>query len=286
MSELCFSASQLFSQHDRAITMSIVIVGALLVVSLGVVIHVLLISREREFSFRTAMSSALTVLWTVPVFAILAVFVYQARGHFQEPNPSPISIEGSSSSRAEPEFEAVDPAPDWTNDTKLLVISARGATVAEAERKLAERTRHELAKIAETASKNSQRLYRIASQADQNTIRTHAVKRRVEQRGVEKIHVARPGKSEKEYSNQIVQVYWNLHLSLAMCEKIQQQATLPRVWLVGGFFGLLALIAFGASTYFRLDARTFGKFRTRLKLATTSLIVAGGLLIIAFLPSI
>jgi hypothetical protein len=293
MFESSFSASQYFVQNSPqdkgAVTMSIIVVGVLLALSLSVVIHVLFISREREFSFRSAMGSALSVVWAVPVFAILAVFVYQAQGHFREPGrkqSQQVSEGETSSPQVKPEFEVVDPLPSWVNETSETVITARGATVAEAETKLAQQTRRKLAKIANSGSENQKQLYRLASRADQTYLRAHAVDRRFEQRGIERIHVARPGKSKKEYANQVVQVYWELDLSPAMCEQLRQQASVPRIWLLGGFFGLLALIAFGASTYFRLDTRTAGKYRTRLKLATTSLIVAGGLLIIAFLPAI
>jgi hypothetical protein len=50
-----------------------------------------------------------------------------------------------------------------------------------------------------------------------------------------------------------------------------------RIWALGGLAGLLTLTFATLSAYFRLDARTTGLYRRRLKLAAVSVIAAGGL---------
>ncbi len=49
-----------------------------------------------------------------------------------------------------------------------------------------------------------------------------------------------------------------------------------RIWALGGLAGLLTLTFATLATYFRLDARTSGLHRRRLKLATVCVIAAGG----------
>jgi hypothetical protein len=50
-----------------------------------------------------------------------------------------------------------------------------------------------------------------------------------------------------------------------------------RIWALGGLAGLLTLTFATLSAYFRLDARTAGLYRRRLKLAAVSVVAAGGL---------
>ena len=50
-----------------------------------------------------------------------------------------------------------------------------------------------------------------------------------------------------------------------------------RIWALGGLAGLLTLTFATLSAYFRLDARTAGLYRRRLKLAAVSVVSAGGL---------
>jgi hypothetical protein len=50
-----------------------------------------------------------------------------------------------------------------------------------------------------------------------------------------------------------------------------------RIWALGGLAGLLTLTFATLAAYFRLDERTAGLYRRRLKLAAVSVIAAGGL---------
>jgi hypothetical protein len=49
-----------------------------------------------------------------------------------------------------------------------------------------------------------------------------------------------------------------------------------RLWALGGFAGLLTLTFATLAAYFRLDERSAGRYRGRLKLAAVSIIAAGG----------
>jgi hypothetical protein len=76
-----------------------------------------------------------------------------------------------------------------------------------------------------------------------------------------------------------------LHVQVELSPAVQahfypewrQHVVAHRLWILGGLVGLVTLILGTSSTYFRLDSLTNGLYRRRLKVAATSLIVAGGL---------
>ncbi|MCH8830308.1 MAG: hypothetical protein IID45_12090, partial [Planctomycetes bacterium] len=88
----------------------------------------------------------------------------------------------------------------------------------------------------------------------------------------------------KEISNTAYQVFWKIDDSAEVQARVREESAVPRIWLLGGFIALLTLIVVAVAAYLRLDARTNGRFRIRLKLATTALIVAGGMLLTALIP--
>lgn len=57
----------------------------------------------------------------------------------------------------------------------------------------------------------------------------------------------------------------------------KDQIVSRRIWALGGLAGLLTLTFGTLAAYFRLDHRTAGLYRRRLKLAAVSVIAAGGL---------
>lgn len=64
----------------------------------------------------------------------------------------------------------------------------------------------------------------------------------------------------------------------------RDQIVEQRLWTLGGLVALVALSVASIAAYLRLDAATGGSYRRRLKLATVSLIVAGGLVAATTLP--
>eukprot|EP00913_Durusdinium_trenchii_P028274 g26502.t1 len=198
--------------------------------------------------------------------------------------------------KAEPEFIPGKEAPAWTKfqqpgTTDVIttasgdhdVITARGATIAEAERKLAAIARKRLIARITDKERRADDSSMIAH-ADDRSIASHAVEKRFEQPGTEKVRVSRPGSQDKEYSTKAYQVYWKLDFSEKARQEIRREAAVPRLWIVGGLVALLTMIAAAVATYLRVDARTEGKYRFRLKSATTVFLVAAGLLLTAVLP--
>lgn len=288
-----------FSVPDGTVIAGLIAMAMLLLFAVVVVVHVVLVSHDRKITFRSAMKHAFSTLWAVPVLAVLACFGYRAADHLQAANRPPeanrqvgADRSGSTSGRAKPEFTPHRKAPEWArtaSDLSLVasshsdVIVARGASVADAETKLAAIARK---RLFENVDSNQHRPgdSSLLLQASDRSIKAHAVRRRFEQPGTEKVRVRRPGGTDIEYSNTVYQVYWQLDRSDSARNGIRQDAAAPRLWLIGGLIGLLTLIAAAVATYLRLDARTAGKYRTRLKFATTSFIVAAGMLLTALLP--
>ena len=83
-------------------------------------------------------------------------------------------------------------------------------------------------------------------------------------------------------------VYWQVELSPEVRRRVsdtwKQEISNRRAWLLTEVLGLFTLIAGSFAAYFRLDERSNGAHRTRLKLAATALMTAGGLGVLATLP--
>lgn len=302
--DLIQTVADTFSISQEMTIAGLILTTLLLLFAAGVVVHVVLVSHDRKISIRSAMKYALSAIWAIPVLAMLAAFGYRTTDYLQRTHEQAQSVDRSaeepvadrSSDRPAPKFVPEKPAPEWTKFRQpgpdevvttasgdLDVIVARGADVADAERKLVALARKRLVQHARSHSKAENDVAVLAN-ADDRAIRIHAVKDRFEQPGTETVHIKRPGTADKVYSNKVYQVYWKLDFSQQAREDIRQTAALPRVWILGGLVGLLTLIAVAIATYLRLDARTEGKYRLQLKSATTVFVVAAGLLVTALLP--
>lgn len=86
----------------------------------------------------------------------------------------------------------------------------------------------------------------------------------------------------------VYRVYYQVELSptvrAAVFENWRGQTVTSRLWMLGGLLGFVTLMLGTTATYLRLDAMTNGAYRRRLKLASVSLLVAGGLVLAAKLP--
>jgi hypothetical protein len=166
--------------------------------------------------------------------------------------------------------------PDWVSqpatkegDRTLLVLASREhPTVADAEK--------ELAAIAAS---------RVRADFEQThpanvdwTIPPDAVKFGL--RFEEKI-----ARQAGNVSFTMFKVHRQLELSgetrQAAFQAFRAEVVRQRLWALGMVLGMGVLIAAGSSVYLRLDARTNGQYRTRLKAATVAGLTAGGLLLTA-----
>ncbi|GAB4156038.1 MAG: hypothetical protein Tsb009_32900 [Planctomycetaceae bacterium] len=296
---------------NSAIMMTVwgmIIVGFLLMFSAGVVCYVLLKNRNAKitrWSFLGFLGSLLAAVLIMGVFAAFAYLAIQKVEHSPQKNApmKPVAIHRTQNG-PEPDFHPLKPVPDWAASAKQRdnpeekssssnrknssthVFMVRGATVKDAEKKLIEKIRRELLERAKSGTKSQRKLYSLASTADSSEIEKHLVRRRFEQPGEERIEVSQTVDSKKELKNRVYRVFWEVDDSPEACLPFKEAAVTPRLWLLGGFIGLFTLLSGGISMYLRLDSKTNGQFRTRLKLATLSLILAGSVVILAVLTAI
>jgi len=266
-----------FSPLTAFVLAGVVVAAILVLFSLGVVVQVMMISREKKLSLRSAVSTAAASMWAIPVLAVLAVFAFRAAAAPEVPTIGEERKADETDTALK--FEPLKQPPQWTSDIAVrresdntlqtVVLSSRGASVADAERQLAAATakllRREYPKDAGIAA--GTRFTPAAAKP--------LVARQFVQPGYETVGTHR---------NNIVNVYWQLDLAEKNREAMRGKLALPRLWIVGGAIGLLAIVFVGVATYLRLDAATAGQYRFRLKLATTTLICASGLLLTALLP--
>jgi hypothetical protein len=277
--EFLSRTARLLSINTGTALAGIVVAAVLVLFSFGVVVQVMMISREKKLSLRSAVSNAAASVWAIPVLAVLACFAYRVAA---APDVTPPRVEPrETATGTELKFEPLKTAPEWTararrregsdHHLQTIVLSARGASVADAERQLADNTaallRREFPKDFAPGLGAGARLTPEAAQP--------LVARRFVQPGYETVGT---------HENKIARVYWQLELTEKNREAMRGKLATPRLWIVGGVIGLLALIFLGVATYLRLDAATAGQYRFRLKLATTTLICASGLLLTALLP--
>ncbi len=274
--------------HGVAFMLAIV-AGGLVVLSLGVVVQVMLASRNKTFSLRTMFSGLMSLVWMIPVLVTVGFFAFRVAttvDHWDADGPSLIKQRSSESVN----FTPMEEPPAWTKDEvvwdtqtrkpRTIVISARAASVEEAERRLALQARH-LYEQRFPEENLMRRFVRVSP----DLFASHALaKDPVRVQGIETVFVSAPGLEGRTYSNEAWEVYWQLDFSPQNMAVIREAGVMPRLWMLGGGVGLLSLIVIAVATYLRLDHSTQGRYRFRLKCATTTLIVAIGLLATACLP--
>jgi hypothetical protein len=165
--------------------------------------------------------------------------------------------------------------PDWvkqkeeiSENTRLVAVSGEiGATVAEAE---------EAARTAavETVRNDFVTAFPQAKgwDAPARTVAATAIRRRF----VEEVD----RKTGSGTAFRVYRAYDQVELSPEVRKQIfplwREEIVGRRILALGGLAALLTLTFGTLATYFRLDARTSGQHRRRLKLAAVSVIAAGG----------
>jgi len=279
--------AELFSVSETTVVVAAILMAALAAFSVGVLVQVMMISRDRKLSWRSAFSYAVSSAWAIPVLAVTAFFAYRVFETYQRsepPPPSHVNRKGDVSVAFVPIEQAGRKTPNWigdvgspirdpqTKELKQVVVSARGADTEDAERRLTRKVQKLYAK--EFPEENGT-LNPAALSTER--IKSHLLAEEpFEQPGVEQVG---------EYTNNVTEVYWRLDFSPEARQSLREAAVAPRIWTLVGGLVLLGAIVIGVTLYLRLDAATAGRYRLRLKLATTSLIVAVGLAVTALLPT-
>lgn len=167
--------------------------------------------------------------------------------------------------------------PEWVtqppqqrgNTTLLTVGSKQYSTVEEAEQEALKIAAYKLREDFQRFYPNSRGNWTVPQDLAQTAVR---------KQHVETIQ-RRTSTSQTPF--EVKRVYLQVELSDSVRNNFfqswREQIVQRRLWTLGSVVGMLTLM-FGTGTmYFRLDARTGGAYRRRLKLAAVSLIVAGGL---------
>ena len=123
--------------HLQGETLAEVLMGLVLVLfALGVLVQVLLASREQKLSFKGVLSVAGASLWAIPVLAVLAFYGYRVFEANTYQRKRTDSVERDREADGLPFQPATQSVPRWVTKThkrykngklEQVVISARGA---------------------------------------------------------------------------------------------------------------------------------------------------------------
>ncbi len=299
--------------HSWLLVAAVVVTTA---VGMGIGAFVLYRARHSRFSVpKRAIAAA--VVWSLPVVLVLVGFATMAIPHFQSQIAqvrrveasrdrheiqsafvNSVSIERVTSREAsnlqkdQPKVKATETSmplasdleiPQWVGldkqkdgDTTLLALTSHHfANVEDAEKdafnKAAQMVELELDRDSVSGANWS---------VPSEILRNHCIRDRY----VEKVE-----RQMGSVTAELYRVHLLVQLSPKTREKLNdiwaQQVVENRMWVLGSFVGLATLILGTISSYFRLDALTQGSFRGRLKLASVSIISAGGLIAWAVVPT-
>jgi hypothetical protein len=295
---------------------------ALLAVGIG--LYVFVADRRPRRPIHAAASLGLSLLWTLPVVLVLGYVITGATTNLR-PSPAPahamaprrpIELRNMSDGTS-PEHDLIDkddskPAeaaelvsesspkqpgkitpggdaetafslPSWIREqplgegeTRLVVLtSEQYATVEEAEQELLAKTSRLLQADFVNRSPGAG-----TWSIPEELVRSAAIR---------KSHVEPIVRTSGVSDFRVYRVHWQTELSPAVRDSLypawRAQVVEKRLWSLGSLFGLFTLVVATATAYLRLDTRTSGAYRRRLKLAAVSLIVAGGLVAASTLPT-
>jgi hypothetical protein len=290
--------------------------AGLIVVAVGIGVHTFLKERGKKVSVGGAASHLLTLLWLIPIAAVCLVVAVPAAWYFSfsappvridveegdahqigrdEAYPIATTLEAESSlpelteGEAEsslPEFSESEAAaepkrPTWvdagdTDDGSRRLVVVQGQQFPQEQR------------ARQDALEEAVQLVRADFQQTRNAQGRWKLHRSlVKRKAVKKTFVEPIQRSTGLNDFSVVRVYHQVELSDHVRDAIypswRRQIVDGRLWVLGGILGFITLMLGTSATYLRLDMLTKGNYRRRLKLASVSLIVAGGLGLATFL---
>jgi hypothetical protein len=226
-------------------------------------------------SIRSVAQNVGGAAWLLPIAAVFALYLFWMRPSLTSPDetaPATITVVTAKTAVVDTDTKL----PDWAKesdrtldgDTKLVVLSGEmGATIDEAV------AAGRAAAFERLRSDFSAAHPQAASWEPPPSITGDAVHRTFVERLDRKTSTGTP------FS--VYRAYQQVELSPAVRKKIlplwRNQIVEKRIWALGGLAGLLTLTFGTLAAYFRLDQRTSGLYRRRLKLAAVSVIAAGGM---------
>jgi hypothetical protein len=279
-----------------------------LLTTVAIVVSVALSSGTNGLTLRDAALRGVSFAWAVPVVAVLCYAGWKILPALQDrETPDSIRVVGYErveksqsqkveeseeavrSSTPEPGARSLEPAlPDWVTHPpstiengveQVLLTSKQYATEDEA--------REELEQLAELKVKEY--FHRDHPYKGHWTLPANFVDVQSNHSLFPKQFVEPIDRTVGTHSFRVQRVHALLSLSPQVREdlypKWREQIVGRRLWSLGGIAGMLTLVVGSIAGYLRLDAATKGSYRRRLKLATVSLIVAGGLAAATFVTT-
>jgi hypothetical protein len=276
----------LLQDPDRAIAQllqqgvpAMLLVGAGLLAAFGVVLagQALFRGNSARPSVRGVAQNIGASAWLLPIAAVFGLYVLWMRPSLTTPDETaPVTIPVVAQVDKPDPVETDTKLPDWAKatehsigDTQLVVVTGEiGATVDEAV------AAGRIAVVERLRSDFSAVHPQSAGWEPPASIAGDAIRRSF----VEKVD-RKTVSSGTPFS--VYRAYEQVEISPAVRKKIlplwRNQIVEKRIWALGGLAGLLTLTFGTLAAYFRLDQRTAGVYRRRLKLAAVSVIAAGGM---------
>lgn len=282
-------------QPDGAATIGLLVAGVLVVIGVSIAGHTYLKGRGQQVSLRGATSHLFGLVWLFPIAAlVLMAVVYLGQGrqsHEAVPEQKPdlgepvevIHFDASDSADTTL-VTSVGERPAWVDASDINIegggqlITVQGKQFAEEPQARRDALDEAVALIRQDFE-HTQRAEGSKWNLSPNLVREVAVK----DTWVEPILRST---GVNEFS--VYRVYHQVELSPQVREAVytswRSQVVESRVWTLGGLLGFLTLLVGTAATYLRIDTLTGGNYRRRLKLASVSLVAAGGLGLAVLLP--
>ena len=297
-----WSNAELKSGMNEDATMSIFLLAAgLIVVAVGIAVHTLLKERGKKVSVGGAASHLLALLWLIPIAAVCVVIALPVQLYFSSNQPRPRADDGTYQighddslqiattnlgQPTDPEFTDDEDAPEpkrptWVDAGEVVDGSRRLVVVQSQQFPQEQRARVD-------ALQEAIQVVRADFQQTRNAQGRWILYRAIVKReAVKKTFVEPIQRSTGLNDFAVVRVYHQVELSDEVRDAIlpswRGQIVEGRLWILGGLLGFITLMLGTAATYLRLDMLTSGNYRRRLKLASVSLVVAGGLGLATFL---
>ncbi len=226
-------------------------------------------------SIRGVAQNVGAAAWLLPIAAVFALYGIWMRPSLSNPEETaPVTIPVVAEKAVTVDTDTK--LPDWAketdraldSDTKLVVVQGKiGLTVDEAV------AAGRAAAFARLRSDFSAAHPQAASWEPPSSITGDAIRRTFVERSDRKTSTGTPYSAYTAYEQ--------VELSPSVRKQIlplwRNQIVEKRIWALGGLAGLLTLTFGTLAAYFRLDQRTSGVYRRRLKLAAVSVIAAGGM---------
>jgi hypothetical protein len=271
--------------HQRSsAALLLVAAGVLGTFGAGLAAHAYLRGKSTRLSWSSVAANIGGLAWLLPVAAVFALYGFWMRPSLYNggDNPSPAKTVTANDTQS-PAVETGTVLPDWVRnkevvqgDLRLVVATGEiGGTVEEAT------TAAHTAAVNLALKDFSSAYPQIAGwQPPAQAVSSAAIRRTF----VEPV-------DRKTLSSgtpiRVYQGYDLVELSPSVRQALfplwRDQVVDRRIWALGGLAGLLTLTFATLAAYFRLDERTAGLYRRRLKLAAVSVIAAGGLAAVTLL---